>query len=99
MPGPPDPAAALREQHPGWTIWVSGTGRWWASRLGELTAAEAAAGCAPFLHADDPARQRPIRASAGPPLVRAAVADPAPAVPSPDVRHHPPGRDLLRLPA
>ena len=55
MPGPPDPAAALRDQFPGWTLWVSGTGRWWASRTVELTAADVAAGCVPFLHADDPA--------------------------------------------
>jgi len=54
MPGPPDPTAALREQFPGWTLWVSGTGRWWASRTVELTAADVAAGCVPFLHADDP---------------------------------------------
>ena len=54
MPGPPDPAAVLREQYPCWTLWVSGTGRWWASRKVELTAADVAAGCVPFLHADDP---------------------------------------------
>jgi hypothetical protein len=30
MPGPPDPAAALRQQFPTWTIWISDTGRWWA---------------------------------------------------------------------
>jgi hypothetical protein len=54
MPGPPDPAATLRDQHPGWTLWISGTGRWWASRTAELTAADLAAGCVPFLHADDP---------------------------------------------
>ena len=54
MPGPPDPAATMREQFPGWTLWVSGTGRWWASRQVELTAAEVSAGCVPFLHADDP---------------------------------------------
>ena len=54
MPEPPDAAAAIREQFPGWTLWVSGTGRWWASRKVELTAADLAAGCVPFLHADDP---------------------------------------------
>jgi hypothetical protein len=54
MHRPSDPAAALRDQHPGWTLWVSGTGRWWASRQTELTAADVAAGCVPFLHADDP---------------------------------------------
>ncbi len=54
MLGPPDPAAMIREQYPGWTLWVSGTGRWWASRTVELTAADVAAGCVPYLHADDP---------------------------------------------
>ncbi len=54
MDGTPDPAAAIREQYPGWTLWLSGTGRWWASRQVELTAADVAAGCVPFLHADDP---------------------------------------------
>jgi hypothetical protein len=55
MPGQIDPADDLREQHPGWTIWVSGTGRWWASRTAQMSAADAEAGCVPFLHADDPA--------------------------------------------
>jgi len=45
----------IRHQYPGWTLWVSGTGRWWASRHVELTVADLAAGCVPFLHADDPA--------------------------------------------
>jgi hypothetical protein len=54
MPGPSDPAAKLKEQHPGWTLWISGTGRWRASRQAELTTADIAAGCVPFLHADDP---------------------------------------------
>ena len=54
MPGPPDPAAVIRQQYPRWTLWISGTGRWWASRRVELTAADLAAGCVPFLHADDP---------------------------------------------
>jgi hypothetical protein len=49
----PDPATEMREQFPCWTIWVSGTGRWWASRQDELGAADLAAGCVPFLHADD----------------------------------------------
>ena len=54
MDGSPDPAVVIREQFPGWAIWLSGTGRWWASRKVELTAADVAAGCVPFLHADDP---------------------------------------------
>ena len=39
MDGRPDAAAEIRGQYPGWTLWVSGTGRWWASRTVELTAA------------------------------------------------------------
>ncbi len=35
-----------------WGIWVSDTGRWWASRRRALTATQAAAGCKPFIHAD-----------------------------------------------
>lgn len=55
MPGRADPATAIRDQFPGWTLWVSGTGRWWASPKVELSAADVAAGCVPFLHADEPA--------------------------------------------
>jgi hypothetical protein len=75
-------AAALGEEFPHWTLWVSGTGRLWASRRA-LTAADQAAGCVAFLHADGPdalAGQlrvqealRPRRpASARPPLGRQA---------------------------
>jgi hypothetical protein len=35
-----------------WGIWLSDTGRWWASHRGALTAAELAAGCVPFVRAD-----------------------------------------------
>jgi hypothetical protein len=53
MPAVPHPgAAALSEKFPGWTLWVSGTGRLRASRRGALTAADQAAGCVAFLHAD-----------------------------------------------
>jgi hypothetical protein len=50
-----DPAvpAVITEQFPDWALWLSGTGRWWASRRTRLTAADLAAGCALFLHADD----------------------------------------------
>jgi hypothetical protein len=34
--------------------WLSGTGRWWASRRTGLTAADLTAGCVLYLHADDP---------------------------------------------
>jgi hypothetical protein len=47
-------AAALSGEFPGWTLWVSGTSRWWASRRDGLSAADQAAGCVPFLHADGP---------------------------------------------
>ena len=52
MQGHPDPGAVIREQFPGWTLWASGTGRCWAWRKTELPAADFAAGCVPFLHAD-----------------------------------------------
>lgn len=52
MPAITNPAAALSGEFPGWALWLSGTGRWWASWQAELSAAERAAGCAPFLHAD-----------------------------------------------
>jgi|HubBroStandDraft_6_1064221.scaffolds.fasta_scaffold901356_2 hypothetical protein len=34
-----------------WGIWVSDTGRWWASRRQALTATQTSAGCKPFIHA------------------------------------------------
>jgi hypothetical protein len=54
MPTVPYHVAALSQEFPGWTLWLSGTGRWWASWRDELSAAELAAGCVPFLHADSP---------------------------------------------
>jgi hypothetical protein len=55
MPAVPHPgAAALSDEFPGWTLWVSGTGRLRASRRDTLTAADVAAGCVAFLHADRP---------------------------------------------
>ena len=55
MPALPDHAAALTDEFSGWTLWLSGTGRWWASRRDALSAADQAAGCVLFLHADGPA--------------------------------------------
>jgi hypothetical protein len=52
MPAVTDSAAAPSQEFPGWTLWLSGTGRLWASWRAELSAAEQAAGCVPFLHAD-----------------------------------------------
>ena len=54
MPAFPDHAAALSQEFPGWALWLSGTGRWWASRRNELSAADLAAGRVPCLHADTP---------------------------------------------
>jgi hypothetical protein len=54
MPALPDHAAALSQEFPGWTLWLSGTGRWWASRQDALSAADQAAGRVLFLHADSP---------------------------------------------
>jgi hypothetical protein len=54
MPALPDHAAALTDEFSGWTLWLSGTGRWWASQRNTLSAADQAAGCVPFLHADSP---------------------------------------------
>ncbi len=55
MPALPHPGAAvLSDEFPRWTLWVSGTCRLWASRRDALTAADVAAGCVAFLHADGP---------------------------------------------
>jgi hypothetical protein len=35
-----------------WGVWLSDTGRWWATRRAALTAAELTAGCVPYLRAD-----------------------------------------------
>lgn len=47
---------ALEEEEYGgrWGVWLSDTGRWWASRRGSLKAADLAAGCVPYLRADTP---------------------------------------------
>jgi hypothetical protein len=37
-----------------WGVWLSDTGWWWATRTQALTAEELSAGCAPFVHADNP---------------------------------------------
>lgn len=38
---------------PGWRLWVSSTGRWWALRQTALTASQVAAGCEPLIYAAD----------------------------------------------
>ena len=35
-----------------WGIWLSDTGRWWATRRAALTEAELAVGCVPYLRAE-----------------------------------------------
>jgi len=57
-PGPrsqDDPLVGVTSRYPVWAIWVSSTGRYWASFRAEFSAADLASGCVPFLHADDPA--------------------------------------------
>ena len=103
MPAVTGPAAAaLSREFPAWALWVSGTGRWWASRRGDISAAQRAAGCVPFLHADGPdALAGQLRAQEAitdttPPTLAAIINDsedpaPAPATgpPSSDLAQHP----------
>lgn len=37
-----------------WGVWRSDTGWWWATRTRALTPRELAAGCIPFIQADNP---------------------------------------------
>ncbi len=37
-----------------WGVWLSDTGRWWATRTSPLTSAQLNAGCIPFIQADNP---------------------------------------------
>jgi hypothetical protein len=48
QPTPPPPVGA---EFPGWSLWVSGTGRLWAMRTAPLTARQVAAGCRPLVWA------------------------------------------------
>lgn len=55
-PASPSTAETLETAFGGrWGIWISDTGRWWATRRNPLTAAGLTAGCVPFLRADTPA--------------------------------------------
>lgn len=57
MDGPADDDARITEietRFPGWGVWVSDTGSWWASLRGSLTADQTAAGCTPYVRAEDP---------------------------------------------
>lgn len=45
----------LAAQFPGWSIWRSDAGRWWATRRTPPTAAQGDAGCDHTVDADTPA--------------------------------------------
>lgn len=45
--------AAIEEEFPGWQVWRSDAGRWYATRSGDLSDAELQAGCAMTVAADD----------------------------------------------
>lgn len=48
-------AAAIESATDGqWGVWLSDTGWWWAARTRALSAHDLAAGCQPYLHADNP---------------------------------------------
>ncbi|TNY38540.1 hypothetical protein [Thermomonospora catenispora] len=60
-----DLKAAIEAEFPGWTVWRSDTGRWYATRTRDLTDAQLQAGHAMTLAADDAAglRERLARRS------------------------------------
>ncbi|TDD63697.1 hypothetical protein E1293_42605 [Actinomadura darangshiensis] len=49
-----DLKAAIEGEYPGWQVWRSDAGRWYATRSGDLTDAQLQAGCAMTVAADDP---------------------------------------------
>jgi hypothetical protein len=49
-----DLKAAIEADFPGWQVWRSDAGRWYATRSGDLTDAQLRAGCAMTVAADDP---------------------------------------------
>ena len=53
MTTPPGDFTQPDQDVPGWRLWVSSTGRWWALRQTALTAAQVAAGCQPLIYASD----------------------------------------------
>jgi hypothetical protein len=55
-----DLKAAIEEEFPGWLVWRSDAGRWYATRSGDLTDAQLQAGYAMTVAADDPARLREL---------------------------------------
>ncbi|PKK13313.1 hypothetical protein [Thermomonospora sp. CIF 1] len=54
--------AAIEEEFPGWKVWRSDAGRWYATRSGDLTDAQLQAGCATTVAADDSAGLRALLA-------------------------------------
>jgi hypothetical protein len=55
-----DLKAAIEEEFPGWLVWRSDAGRWYATRSGDLTDAQLQAGYAMTVAADDPAGLRAL---------------------------------------
>jgi hypothetical protein len=53
MTAPPGGFTPPAQDIPGWRLWVSSTGRWWALRQTALTAAQVAVGCEPLIYAAD----------------------------------------------
>lgn len=43
----------ITRRFPGWSVWISPSGRWWGARTTILTRNQAAAGCEPLVHAGD----------------------------------------------
>jgi hypothetical protein len=48
-----DLKAAIESEFPGWLVWRSDAGRWYATRTGDLTDAQFQAGYAMTVSADD----------------------------------------------
>lgn len=55
-----DMKAAMEAEFPGWLIWRSDAGRWYATRTGDLTDAQLQAGHAMTVAADDSAGLREL---------------------------------------
>jgi hypothetical protein len=52
--------AAIESEFPGWLVWRSDAGRWYATRTGDLTDAQLQAGYAMTVAADDSAGLREL---------------------------------------
>ena len=55
-----DLKAAIESEFPGWLVWRSDAGRWYATRTGDLTDAQLQAGFAMTVAADDSAGLREL---------------------------------------